>query len=148
MPCGDPRDQIIAEYPAYHVDFTPSCPEFTQGAHSEHFTFAELNSGDYTWAIVRLTLLTGIESTRINNGSAPLKLNGGYRNPAHNATVPHSAPSSRHVHGDAVDFASDQSAFDALRAAGKKANACAEPSGMSGYGHVHLDWRGTCPPTW
>ena len=85
--CGDQRDTIIAEYPQYGVAFTPTCADFTQTAHSAHFSFARLNSGDYTWAIIRNSLLTGLECVRTGNGNVALTINSGYRNPAHNAAV-------------------------------------------------------------
>lgn len=146
--CNDERDTIVKEYTDLGVDFQPTCGDFTQDAHSANFSFAELNSGDFSWAILRATLLTGIEKTRSNNGDSALTVNSGYRNPKHNATIPGSAPNSRHVHGDAVDFQSSADTWDSLRKAGKDAGACSEPQDLSGTGHVHLDWRGTCPAGW
>lgn len=146
--CNDERDTMVKEYVDLGVDLRPSCGDFTQNAHSAHFSFAELNSGDFSWAILRTTLLTGIENTRTNNGDSALTVNSGYRNPKHNATIPGSAPNSRHVHGDAVDFQSSADTWDSVRKAGKNAGACSEPQELSGTGHVHLDWRGTCPAGW
>ena len=60
--CNDVRDQIIAEYITYHVGYTPVCSNFTETASSAHFTFAELNTGTYTWAILQAYFLTGIET--------------------------------------------------------------------------------------
>ncbi|MEN3335356.1 MAG: zinc D-Ala-D-Ala carboxypeptidase [Blastocatellia bacterium] len=146
--CGNPRDAIIAEYPQYGVAFTPTCADFTQTAHSAHFSFAELNSGDYTWAIIRNSLLAGLECVRTGNGNVTLIINGGYRNPAHNAAIPGSAPQSRHMFGDAADIASNTGTWQPLHNAGKNCGACVEPQDLSGSGHVHVDWRGGCPQRW
>ncbi len=148
-PCNDDRDKIIKEYVDASIEFTPSCNDFTQSDHSDHFSFSELNSGDFSsWAILRSAMLSGIEKTRTNNGGVALTVNSGYRNPNHNAQIPGSAKNSRHVHGDAVDFQSSSDNWDTLRKAGKDADACSEPQDLSGTGHVHLDWRGTCPANW
>jgi hypothetical protein len=146
--CGDNRDKIIKEYVDGSLAFLPQCSDFTQNGHSSHFSFKELNTGDYTWAILRDNMLKGIEDTRTNYGGSALAVNSGYRNPVHNSGISGSATDSRHIHGDAVDFQSDQTAWDSLRKAGKKAGACSEPQTLSGWGHVHVDWRGDCPLNW
>jgi hypothetical protein len=145
--CGNPRDAIIAEYPQYGVSFTPTCGDFTQNAHSAPFAFAELNSGDYTWAIIRGNLLTGLECVRTGNGNQPLTINSGYRNPAHNAAVG-GETQSRHMFGDAADIASNTGNWDPLHDAGKSCGACVEPRSATFPGHVHVDWRGGCPQGW
>jgi Peptidase M15 len=146
-PCGDERDSLVAEYVQANGPFKPSCGDFTRESHSAHFTFAELNSGDFSWAILRAELLAGIEQTRQSYGD-PLNVNSGYRNPAHQQSVNGAVIDSRHVHGDAVDFASVESTWKRVRDAGKQAGACAEPLVLSGSAHVHLDWRGPCPVNW
>ena len=145
--CGDQRDTIIAEYPQYGVSFTPTCVDFTQTAHSTHFSFAELNSGDYSWAIIRDSLLTGLECVRTGNGNVALTINSGYRNPAHNAAVGGESQ-SRHMFGDAADIASNDQTWDPLHNAGKSCGACVEPRSATFPGHVHVDWRGGCPQGW
>ena len=104
--CGDQRDTIIKEYVTYRAGFKPLSPQFTQTGHSQHFTFAELNTGDYSWAILMSNLLIQIENVRSYNGSTPLNVSNAYRNPAKQNRVNPKAPNSRHVFGDAVDFAS------------------------------------------
>jgi len=147
--CNDDRDKMIKEYVDQTIDFTPACGDFTSDGHSTHFTFAELNTGDFSaWAILRGSLLSGIETTRTKNGNASLTVNSAYRNPKHNSGVEGAAKNSRHLHGDAIDFQSDEDSWGGLRQAGKDASACAEPQALSGTGHVHLDWRGTCPANW
>jgi len=145
--CDDIRDTIRREYPMYHVAYLPRCEEFTQNASSQHFAFNELNGGDYNWAIIRNVLLGGLEDTRTNNGNVPLTINSGYRNPARNNAVG-GAQNSRHMYGDAADIASNQNTWANLRAAAQAAGACSEPLALSGYGHVHADWRGGCPAGW
>ena len=145
--CGDERDTIIAEYPQYGVSFTPTCADFTQTGHSTHFSFAELNSGDYSWAIIRNSLLTGLECVRAGNGNVALTINSGYRNPAHNAAVGGESQ-SRHMFGDAANIASNTQTWDPLHDAGKSCGACVEPRSATFPGHVHVDWRGTCPQGW
>jgi hypothetical protein len=145
--CGDERDTIIAEYPQYGVSFTPTCADFTQTAHSTHFSFAELNSGDYSWAIIRNSLLTGLECVRTGNGNVALTINSGYRNPAHNAAVGGESQ-SRHMFGDAADIASNDQTWDPLHNAGKSCGACVEPRSATFPRHVHVDWRGGCPQGW
>jgi hypothetical protein len=145
--CGTERDSIIAEYGQYNVALTPTCGDFTQTAHSAHFSFAELNSGDYSWAIIRNSLLSGLECVRTGNGNAALTLNSGYRNPAHNAAVGGESQ-SRHMFGDAADIASNAQTWDPLHNAGKSCGACVEPRSATFPGHVHVDWRGGCPQGW
>jgi hypothetical protein len=146
--CGDERDTIIAEYVALSLPFVPRCDDFTQQSSSRHFQFNELNSGRYKWAILRSSMTTGIDHVH-GNYRGRLRVNSGYRNPRHNASVTGSAKrDSRHMHGDAVDLQSTETTFDQIRDAGRDAGACVEPASISGYGHVHLDWRGKCPINW
>jgi peptidase M15-like protein len=148
--CSDERDRIIKEYVTDKIPLVPQCSDFTRDAHSEHFSFKELNGGDFNWAILRPSLLKGIEETRANFGES-LTVNSGYRNPFHNDTLRSqgSWPDSPHVHGNAADFQSSEGSWEKLKTAGKQAGACTEPESMSGSGHVHVDWRGgQCPVNW
>jgi hypothetical protein len=144
--CGDERDKIIDEYVKSGPNFVPGCNEFSQGTHTEHFSFKELNTGDYAWAILRTELLSGVELIRTNFGGS-LIINSAYRNPAHNDAIS-GAVDSRHVHGDAVDIRADQATWTTVRAASKNSKACVEPQALSGWAHVHADWRGACPLNW
>src|SRR5689334_20195645 len=56
LACGDDRDKIIKEYKDHNVTLTPTCADFTQTAHSTHFTFSEINKGDFGWALIRKPL--------------------------------------------------------------------------------------------
>jgi len=146
--CQDERDKIIQEYVKESSSFVPVCSDFSRDAHASHFSFAELNSGDYSWAILRDRMLKGIDDTRLNFGGSALVINSGYRNPVHNAGISGAATDSQHTHGSAVDFASSQTNWEFLQRSGKQAGACTEPQNLSGWGHVHVDWRGECPPNW
>ncbi len=148
--CNDDRDTIIRQYVTHQVNLRPVCNDFTNSAHTVHFTFAELNVHNiYNWAILRDDLLNGVEDVRSENGNTPLNVNSAYRTPARNASPGvGGARQSRHMYGDAVDFASNQNTFQPLWDAGKRAGGCCEPLNVSGYGHVHVDWRGACPPGW
>lgn len=150
--CGDERDQLIQEYTDYGVtNLHPTCSDFTQTAHSEHFTFAELNWGTYSWAIIRQRLLDGLEAMRTEYGG-PLTITSGYRNPAKDATFtnpPNQYPNGQHRFGLAADISSNSLTWLPLSQAGKRAGACVEPLAMSGFAHVHVDWRsGGCPDNW
>jgi hypothetical protein len=146
--CNDERDAIITEYSDFGVHLRPGCDDFTNNGHSDHFSFSELNRGDYSWAILRADLLNGLETVRTKNGGVPLKLNSGYRNPSHNAGVRGAATQSQHMYGTAADIASTEITWQTLHDHGKEANACVEPLDVSGPGHVHVDWRGHCPERW
>jgi hypothetical protein len=147
----DERRYIIKEYVVYKVNYVPLCAHFTKTVSSPNFAFAVLNTGDYGWAIIKGSLLNGLEATLANYG-LPMTLNSAYRNPDRNARItPKGAAQSRHMYGDAADIASNSSNWATLRAAGKAAGACAEPLSISGFGHVHVDWRptgGVCPLNW
>jgi hypothetical protein len=111
-----------------------------------HFTFAEIQSNDGApWAL--FTIFENMESWRTNYGAA-LSLNRGYTTPRHNASIPGAATNSQHIYGTAADVASGSGDWQAKRDAAKLAGACCEPLSISGYGHVHGDWRGTCPAGW
>jgi hypothetical protein len=146
--CGDGRTALIQEYRDHGVHVIPVCADFTRDAHSVHFSFALLNTGDHDWAILRPTLLAGLESIYTQNGDRRIGINSAYRNPARNARLQGSAPNSRHLYGDAVDITSDEDTWDHFRAIGISLGGCVEPVNLSGTGHVHVDWRGSCPVGW
>jgi Peptidase M15 len=167
--CGDVRDQMIAEYQqAYSItkngnthqstpDFAPSCANFTQSAGSSLFDFSELNSGDYTWALIRSPIVSGRLDAWINElGSGPARsINSGYRNPVHNFGPAKSvAASSRHMHGDAIDLQNisrTPAEYQQLAEAAFKTFITAkegyiEPqNGPCGLACVHADWRNVDP---
>src|SRR5205814_825884 len=161
--CGDNRGWLINEYnnPNYSADFVPGCADFTQSG-STYFAFTEYNTSDIQrnefpdWAIVRGSLSSGADCARSNYGG-PLNINSAYRSPATNNAIDPSAPGSRHIHGDAVDLATDATTWDAVASAGAGEGAgcgspCLEPRADTFPGHVHFDWRNaagvSCPAGW
>ena len=84
--CGDQRDTIITEYVTYGVGLSPACPDFTQSRHSAYFSFGEINTGDFSWALVKDALIAaessgyGLDKWRSNYGAARI-VNSSYRNP-------------------------------------------------------------------
>jgi hypothetical protein len=125
--CGDVRDQIRQEYVTYNIAYSPTCSIFTQTASAPDFSFAELNTGTYTWAILQRYFLTGIETVRSGNGGVALSVVSAYRNPAKQVKINPSVPNGRHVYGDAVDFGSNGNTWQGLHNAGKAASGCVEP---------------------
>jgi len=79
-----------------------------QSRHSKYFTFADLNTGDFGWALIRDPLTIdessayGLDRWRTEFGGART-INSAYRNPKRNSSVG-GAPKSRHMHGDAADL--------------------------------------------
>jgi hypothetical protein len=99
----DELDTMRDEYVTHGIP-VPRRQSFTQSKGSAHFSFAELNSGDYGWAIISDRLLAGLETMRTEVGDRILTITSGYRNPAHNATAGDTAVfNSRHQYGDAAD---------------------------------------------
>jgi hypothetical protein len=146
--CG--AQSIIDEYPAYSVGFTPVCSDFTQTRQSVYFSFAELNTGDFTRALIADSLIApaslnyGLDKFRVAFGGSRI-INSAYRNPARNAAVG-GATNSRHVYGDAADVrnvSGGQVEWDLMRDAMQAANAgWIEPlNGPCGLSCVHGDWR-------
>jgi len=117
--CGDERDVIIAEYPQFSVNLSPSCNDFANSGGTAHFSWPELNGRGPAstppygnlhwesdqWGIVKGSLKTGLETTRAYYGK-PIVLTGGYRCPHGNASAGGS-PTSWHVHGRAADLRSE-----------------------------------------
>jgi hypothetical protein len=152
--CGDNRDQLIKEYsnPSYPADFTPLCADFMPSSNvkpSVDFTYHELDISNISrsefpeWAILRSSLLTGLESIRAGIGNRPVNVDSGYRSPKVNDVLSSGITASRHIHGDAADMLTGgaQAVFDDLKTAALDANACVEPQDLSGLAHVHADWR-------
>jgi hypothetical protein len=122
------RAQIKAEYAKYNVNLTPQCEDFSDARHPDHFSFNELNTGDYTVALIRDPLIVGsstdgLEKWRSQYGS-PMTVTSAYRNPARNQAVG-GAAGSRHVFGDAADIATggDHNVWNSLQTAAQNANA-------------------------
>ncbi len=144
----DPIDTIRQQYIDMAKRLTPSRSEFLRGGRSPrgYFRFAEIQSRDGApWAV--FTALDQLDQWRENYGG-PLKVNRGFSTPRHNAKIKGAAKNSQHLYGRAADIDSDASDWHAKRDAARDAGACLEPLAISGYGHVHGDWREQCPPGW
>jgi hypothetical protein len=109
--CNDQRDTIRREYVTHQVNLQPVCNNFTQTRHSANYTFAQLNTGDYTWALIRDPLIIGANNNYgldrwIQEIGQVKTINSAYRNPARNARVG-GAAQSRHMYGDVADLRND-----------------------------------------
>jgi hypothetical protein len=142
------RSHAKDEYTTYSVNLTPACADFSNSRSAAHFTFSELNGGDYSVALIKDQLIAasssdGLEKWRSNYGS-PMTVTSAYRNPAHNASVG-GAAQSRHMYGDAADIAtgSDHNVWNSMLTAAQNANAdwTEDTSGPCGWACVHADWR-------
>lgn len=147
----DEMDRCRQEYTSddFNQNHVPGRSEFINGGGSAHFSFSEINTGDYSWAI--FTIFQNLEDVRTNYGY-PMPVNSGYRNPVKNRCRldPPGAPESRHIYGDAADIdvrdndgdgdLADDSA--ALRQAAYNAAASyVREYPERNYSHVHMDWR-------
>jgi hypothetical protein len=151
--CGDERDSMKGEYAYYNVALSPKCPDFTFTKRSAYFSFGELNTGDYSWALVRDPLIApqsagyGLDAWRSYYGSSRI-VNSSYRNPARNFNItPPAAQGSRHMFGDAADLRNQSGGVDewnAMVQAAYFANAdYVEPQNLAcGLACTHADWRG------
>ncbi len=151
---GDEGTAMIQEYVTYNTPYVPQCGEFSETLTDPYFTFAQLNSSQYSWAILRQYFITEIDAL---HGLATVTVDSAYRNPAKEYTVSianggvyHSA--SRHQYGDAIDAGTTQSTWLTYQADGHQLDACVEPISVQGgsYAHAHLDWRtqATVGPTY
>jgi hypothetical protein len=157
--CGDQRDALIAEYATYNVQLVPTCYDFTQGPVGLFYEFYNYNTGDYSWALVRYPLTVPTSSgyglnmlcTSILNNTGPgggvvHNLLSGYQNPAHNASIPGSAPNSRHMFGDALDMvniSNTQAEHDNIQLLANAAGAWVEPTTKRFACRlrcIHVDW--------
>jgi hypothetical protein len=138
-------DRLRDEY-AVRARPVPFPSEFTATAHTAHFSFRQLNTGDYNWAILRNVLLANLEVIyeKMTASNLPVQLNSVYRNPARADGL------SRHQYGDAVDLQVFDNNHDGNLGDDWKQLAALvqqtrpsylEPMAQSGAGHVHLDWR-------
>lgn len=150
--CGDERGNIIEEYVSRGVNLQPSCSDFTTSASSTYFSSSEYNhNGYHHYYISRSSLRSGADATRTNYGGL-LVVTSGYRCPDKQCDINCGAiGGGRHMHGDAIDFASYSSdaTWDAIAdAADSVAGSCIEPMSVSTNNHVHVDFRPSCPSGW
>lgn len=143
----DEIDQCRQEYTSddFNQATVPGRSAFTNSGGSTHFSFAEANWGDYSWAI--FNIYNNLESVRSNYGYG-MQVNSGYRNPVHNRCAVGGVVESRHIYGLAADIqvfdhAGDGSRVDdwwELHDAAVAAGASVESITQGGVGHVHMQW--------
>jgi hypothetical protein len=141
-------DRLREEYRSKPIP-VPLPDAFTQSKHSRRFSFSQLNTGDYSWALLRDILLGKLDDLgdRMDGLHYKIQLNSIYRNPRKPQK-----PLSRHQYGDAADIqvfdfngdgAVDAEDWESLRAVTDGLQpSYTEPMKDSGVGHVHVDWRG------
>ena len=161
--CGDERDQLRQSYEDFSVALMPTCARFTQTAHNEIYSYAELTvQNSYKWGLIRLPLTrkdanpTEDSSWGLVSWVGRLKkmegigyvrraINSGYRDPQHNAAAG-GRSGSRHQFGDAIDLKNvtrTKAEYDRMYATAKKAGAnYVEPTNLPcGLACTHADWR-------
>jgi hypothetical protein len=143
-------DNLRQEYYAKGIP-VPTPTEFTQSKSSAKFSFSQLKTSGYSWAILRDTLLNNLDAiaSHMESKGYKVQLNSVYRNPMH----PSSSGTSQHQYGTAVDIQvfdfdgsggiRDEEDWNLLREiTDKYGPVYTEPVLLSGVGHVHVDWRG------
>jgi hypothetical protein len=127
---------------------------FTNTARSPKYTFSQLNTGDYGWALITQALVSGYGTPGLDTWVSLLggsrHITSGFRNPRHNAGVG-GIWNSRHMYGDAVDLqnvSQTRNEYDTLAAAAHVAGALyiELPNGPCRMLCVHADWRGRSGP--
>jgi hypothetical protein len=163
------------------LNFIPGCSAFITMPDtanvSTDFTFGQLNISESVdgprppgtttpvphfpaWAILRNTMLTGLEALRASDLSDFAAIKSGYRSPVvqcaiNHCLVPpyHFESTSRHMFGEAVDIHvnnNDPAVWARLRDAALAAGGCVEPQAAStdrnGIIHFHVEWVNPCNP--
>ncbi|HEX8814185.1 MAG TPA: D-Ala-D-Ala carboxypeptidase family metallohydrolase [Terriglobales bacterium] len=154
---GEYVSNVILDVANNNARFLPTCLEPTQTAHSNYFTFSEINTPcpsagppEFSWALIRSPLVAaassgyGLDAWRQDYGSSRI-INSGFRDPSQNSSCG-GATNSRHLFGDASDLRNQSGTtaeWSAMVTAAQAANAdYIEPqSGPCGLGCVHADWR-------
>ena len=139
-------DRLRDEYVNKAIAVPPPS-DFTSTASSKRFTFAQLNTGSYSWAILKPVLLAALDgiADEMDSKKYKIQLNSVYRNPAR------SSGQSQHQYGYAADIqvfdfdrsgSVDEKDWKLLKAITDRFHpSYTEPVSESGPGHVHVDWR-------
>ncbi len=154
--CQQELDEILAEYVAKKTTFKPSCASFTSNRGSKYYTYKELTvyrlkgenqDRNFPWAILSDAMLAGADYLHVELNHP--KIASGYRTPTRQLQVSTAGVNSRHILGDAVDFAPPSGRtpitneeFTRLRELGFRQCACVESNGDTKGTHMHFDWRG------
>ncbi len=145
------RSAIKKEYKDHpEIGLTPDCADFTTSKGSANFSFGQLNTGDYSVALIKDPLISagpyssyGLEAWR-NAYGFPMIVNSAYRNPIRNINVG-GAGDSRHLYGDAADIRTnnDHDVWTQLALAAQNAypDWIEDHNGACAWVCVHADWR-------
>lgn len=162
--CGDNRGYLVKQYVDYTVTditnglrFSPVCSNFTASAHSQYFSFSEINIPspnlgypEYEFALVRSPLIAatssgyGLDAWRTAYGNLRI-INSGYRDP-HQNQLAGGVAGSRHQFGDAADLRNQSGTLteynNMVRTAHiLKADFVEPTNGPCGTACTHADWR-------
>jgi hypothetical protein len=147
---------MVSEYRSQGIGWIPHCEDFRywldngNGENSVYFGWSDFaNEHDYPYfALIGWPLEVGVDQIQeawSNLGNGTLYTNSGYRSPIHNCChiSPAGAANSRHLFGDAMDFASNSTTWQDLHDTAKSRSPvpCVEPLAISMEGHVHADYR-------
>ena len=166
--CHDDRDKLVAEYGARTIRdvggtrvngvyprFIPTCFDFTNQAHSQNYTFQDMNPSalEYGYALVRNPLVVpaanqvGLEYWIQLIAATPFPhINSTYRSPVRDVIVAGpNYPNGRHQFGDAVDLASTTANWQDIHDKASQAGAgfVESSADQCHYSCVHADWRST-----
>ncbi len=145
----DERDQCRQEYIDMNKATKPARSAFVNAqtyTNPGNFSFSEINSGTFTWAI--FTIAQHLQNIRAAIGNQSMPVNSGYRNPIHNAAIG-GAPESRHIYGDAADIGlqdwngdgtTDQDDWTLMYNAAHNEGAWVEEPFSLTPTWVHMDW--------
>jgi hypothetical protein len=138
---GLPKSSRPAYYvgPARLIDLLVADPDFALGPNFSLQEFLSPQKGRY--GVYSTRVLAIIQEMRTLTGVS-FRINSGYRSPGYNSGISGSARWSRHMYGDALDFASSGVSLSRLR------RLCTDfgASYVSVYKtHVHCDWRYSQP---
>lgn len=157
--CNDARSDINQEYVDWGVyadssdHYMPLCgyggTGFQSGGGYGPFPFSVLNTGNYSWAVIRYDYLYGFLWNVQNGAGYNITIGSAYRNPVRNGSVGGDYL-SRHQWGDAADFKPwfspagcvDTGNWEWLREVASSQGATyIEPYSLD-CTHVHADLRG------
>jgi|JI61114C2RNA_FD_contig_61_2494995_length_1582_multi_2_in_0_out_0_1 uncharacterized protein YcbK (DUF882 family) len=140
----DEIDRLRQEYITYNVA-VPKRNEFVNSVAGSSYSFAELNFGEYRYAILNSRMIAGLEGVKNSLGSK-IVVTSGYRNPKKQVTTIGGSANSQHCYGTAIDLrtSNNQALWNKVAKAACQAGAnWVEPQAQSTLDHVHADWRGT-----
>jgi len=140
----DEIDRLRQEYITYNY-VVPKRSEFVNSVSGSSYSFAELNFGEYGYALLNSRMIAGLEAIKTSLGNK-IAVTSCFRNPKKQASLPGGSSISQHCYGTAVDLrtSNNQTLWNRVAKATCEAGAnYVEPQAQSTLDHVHGDWRGT-----